>query len=390
MAIMIDTKLNEFPLPVHIQSDCDYYSTLENILNNYYRHICKIENIEGNTRYTVAANIQIIKKSIQYYFNGNISEAQILIKSILKKYLSEPYFVSKFDKSYAFRGMAVLEDRQKKYGYDKIYKDHYKKMNEFPISLFRGRVSDKNLCKEDMLHIPFDSREKVSTQRYSISGIPCLYFSTTTLGCYLELGKPQFESLYLSSYKVDNNSAKLLNFCIFQHTINGVAAGYIEDYEMPQLLNLIEIFPLVIASSFVVDDKKTRNFKTEYLVPQLIMMSINEMGIDAIAYLSTHMKDFYAYPHCVNIAIPMKANSPYNKYSEMLKYFSVTEPICINKCLSGCYESNTKSYINEIYNTSGFTSKIVLDNREYIYADTKFASVDNILVSQPYCRIVTD
>lgn len=382
MAKIIDTRLNEFPLPVHIQSDCDYYYTLENIFNNYYKHICKIDNIEENTRQTVAANIQIIKKSIQHYFSGNISAAQILIKSILEKYLSEPYFVSEFDKSYAFRGMAALKDQQKKFGYDKTYKEHYQKMNEFPISLFRGRVSDKNLCKEDMLHIPFDSREKVSTQRYSISGIPCLYFSTTTLGCYLELGKPQFESLYLSSYKINNKKMKLLNFCIFQHTINGVAAGYLEDYEIPQLLNLIEIFPLVIASSFVVDDEKKRNFKTEYLIPQLIMMSINEMGIEAIAYLSTHMEDFYAYPHCVNIAIPMKANSPYSKYSDILQYFSLTEPICFDKCLSQSFEINTKSYINEIYNQSGFTSKIMVDDQENMYFNTEFAKVDNILVSQ--------
>ena len=39
MAKIIDTRLNECPLPVHIQSDCDYYYTLENIFNNYYKHI---------------------------------------------------------------------------------------------------------------------------------------------------------------------------------------------------------------------------------------------------------------------------------------------------------------------------------------------------------------
>lgn len=57
---------------------------------------------------------------------------------------------------------------QKRFGYDKAYSDQYKKMSKTQISLFRGHMSKEALDKEDVLHIPYNLREKVATQRYSM------------------------------------------------------------------------------------------------------------------------------------------------------------------------------------------------------------------------------
>lgn len=380
--VIIDTQLNDFPLPIHIEKDCHYYVTLENVLNNYLKHVHTINNLSKATCHVVGANIQIIKMIIQQYLNGNISVAKTLIQSILERYLDEPFFVSEFDKSYAFRGLAPLKQQQKKFGYNVEYKERYQKMNEIPISLFRARKSDKKLSSIDMLHIPYDMREKVSTQRYSMPGIPCFYFSTTTLGVYLELGKVSFDSLYLSSYKVKSDKMKLLNLCIFQDTINGASSGYLEDYEVTHVCNLLEIFPLIIASSFVVNNNSERSFKTEYLIPQLIMMAINEMGIEAIAYLSVHMKTPYSYPHCVNIAMLMKTNLTDSRYSESLKYFKLTDPIKFENALSLRSVNLERSYINQIYSSGEINSEIMINDEEQPYPGTDFSQVDDILVSR--------
>ncbi len=383
MSIIIDTRLSKFPLPVQIQNDCDYYQTLSAVFDKYYKHISTICNLDSETVNYVATNIQIIKCAVQDYLRGNICAAKVLIQDLIKEYLDEDFFVSEFDKSYAFRGIAPLKEQQKKFGYSETYRDLYQEMNKAPISMFRGRISKTGLSAKDMLHIPFNLREKVLTERYSMSGIPCLYLATTTLGCYLELGKPQYDALYLSSYKINNQKMKLLNLCITQYTINGAAAGYLNDYEIPHLLNLIKIFPLVIASSFVVSNNASRSFKTEYIIPQLIMMSINELGIESIAYLSVHMSDFYAYPQCVNIAIPMVQSDFSNEYSEQLQYFSLTEPLCFNRCVRNYYCPTRISYINKFYN-SNIHSKIELNKKCIEYVNTVFGKADDIIISQSH------
>lgn len=48
-------------------------------------------------------------------------------------------------------------------------------------------------------------------------------------------------------------------------------------------------------TSFQVKEMK-RNFKSEYIISQLLMQVVNELDIDRIAYLSKKMVDIYAYP----------------------------------------------------------------------------------------------
>ena len=47
--------------------------------------------------------------------------------------------------------------------------------------LFRMRYSDQHYLfdKNEMLHIPYNFRTRISNQRYSISGFPCLYLGSS-------------------------------------------------------------------------------------------------------------------------------------------------------------------------------------------------------------------
>ena len=48
--------------------------------------------------------------------------------------------------------------------------------------LFKARVAEptENIKHEDMLHIPFDCRNIVASQRFSLSGTPCIYLSRSS------------------------------------------------------------------------------------------------------------------------------------------------------------------------------------------------------------------
>lgn len=97
-------------------------------------------------------------------------------------------------------------------------------MQEYPLSFFRARISKEPLTYKDMWHIPFKQRSKVSTERFSMPGIPCLYLATSSYGCWLEMNKPPYDEFWVSSFLPINNKMKILNLCVQQHQINGVCA----------------------------------------------------------------------------------------------------------------------------------------------------------------------
>lgn len=58
--------------------------------------------------------------------------------------------------------------------------------------------------------------------------------------------------LQVASYKLLNDFT-ILSMCISQHVIYGcTGAGYVEEYELNHICNLIEIFPLVCATSLYI------------------------------------------------------------------------------------------------------------------------------------------
>lgn len=98
-----------------------------------------------------------------------------------------------------------------------------------------------------------------------------MYLSATSFGTWLEIGLPEAEYFQVSSFTIEN------------------------EYEKNMVLSSLEIFPLVIATSYHVSEMN-RKFKSEYIISQIIMQVCNELNIDGVAYLSKRMPDFYAYP----------------------------------------------------------------------------------------------
>ena len=154
-----------------------------------------------------------------------------------------------------------------------------------------------------MLHIPLENRGLVSTNRFSMPGIPCIYLATSTYCCWLELNMPSRYMLYASSIQVPTD-IKVLNLALSPNFIETMSVC-LSDKDVYFLEEMLEIFPLVYATSYNILEQN-RSFKSEYIVSHLIMQCMKELGIDAVAYFSKKISDETAYPYAINIAIPVE------------------------------------------------------------------------------------
>lgn len=390
----INIELNDFELPIYCQKDNEYYSTLSKKLEQYLEQIKRKLNGTNKLNNTeiineLKDNINLILKSIDNYYNADFSSAKNNIMNILKKYeKNNNFIVSNINNSYAFRGLEPFPEL-------KLLSENKVKSNnkqEYPLNFFKARDCDNNLFFKDMLHIPLNLREKASTNRFSMPGIPCIYLATTSYCCWLELDMPNKNNFYVSSLKIPTD-LKVLNLCISQRLINGFSI-YDNENQLDLLKQIIVIWPLVCASSFNIV-QKNRDFKSEYIISQLIMQCALEMGIDSIAYLSKKISDYHSYPQCVNLAIPVKKdNSIERNYWEHSLKTQITDPVLFSEFIkrynNGYKSFGRPSYINYeygFYDYSGFENYndlIPMLEKILHYSDSEFSLLDNYLVNQEH------
>ena len=164
--------------------------------------------------------------------------------------------------------------------------------------MFRGRVSNSQLTKNDMFHIPFNKRYLVGNQRFSLTGQPMIYLSSSVFGVANELGFDfdEFDSLKVSSYMFIDT------FRIFDLR-NQVISKFWGDIPLsPNIdLGLIKkeitadyarnyIMKLILSSSCSFERKneiKTSSFCEEYVLPQVLALSLKRHKYDGIVYYSS-------------------------------------------------------------------------------------------------------
>lgn len=377
-----DDNVRGFKLPIKIHTDNCYLPKLEETLNAYYKYLSQNKAFQDKDllKEIDKVNKNIIK-SIKCYYEGKIIDSIELIKTILNYYSKNQFFLSELDKNYAFRSGAPFYDLISENGTDIDYKE----MNECELSFFKARTEDVYERKE-MLHIPLNRRELISTQRFSIPGIPCVYLGTTSYVCWLELNKPNDKSFNVSSYKFNDKGKKLriLNLVIPQELISGIYDKGMDNYKSIRKrlqIDMLRLWPLVCATSFNVNDKN-RSFKSEYIVSQLIMLCLKELKIDGIAYISKKCEDDSNHVHLVNLALPVFDLFDTNKeYGKLCDYLELTRAYNFSSFIeSKSVQNNKKSYVNQIYNNG----KINCNNGIISYNNTQFSHFDNYLVNREH------
>ena len=300
----------------------------------------------------------------------------------------DPFLISELDKSYSFRCLAPFSDL-----HSQEYNEHYKEMMEEKLTFFRIRTKKKDNNEkisqvENMLHLPYNMKEKAGNMRFSSSGLPGLYLSATTYVCAKECNwDRKNEELYASAF-IPNEQGKhfkILNLTISQALINGIynrSMNGCDERRNKLQLSMLKIFPLVIATSFTLENE-INNYKYNYLLSQSLMRVANKHGVDGIAYLSMKGSDEFQFPHGVNLAIPATDISNQKMYSEKCKGFEVSVPVKYTEQK----DDEIKSYINKVfkrytsYGVESFTSKIKVNGKYQYYGETNYGKFDNYLVS---------
>lgn len=383
--MILDIDLRKFSSKTSIDYDHQYYRALKEVLQEYCDYIIGIEKLNLKCKETTKDNCAKIINCIEKYYNADIVEAQNNIFLILKKYINSKFIVSQLDRNYAFRGMAPDELHE---SYVNPDTEIYNEMMKAELYFFKARLTNNYLKREDMLHIPFDKRSIISTQRYSIPGVPCLYLASTSYGAWRELGKPEESNFNVAAYKIPKDLI-ILNLCQEPLFISGSASMMKTDEDVKKVEEFIEIFPLVMATSFTVAEKD-RKFKSEYMVSQLVMQVVKRCEIDGVAYLSKRVRDSFAYPCAVNLAILMPMDMKNNeKYWKRSGEIELTQPVKFSRFLDEkkskekLIRDQCKAYVNKIY-FEHVQAKIDMFGDMVPYIETKFAKFDECLVRQTF------
>lgn len=272
-----------------VNLDNEYYKNLKDELEQYKKFIKNL--IDVKLKYDIyseiSSNCEKILNSVNYYYNGQLNEAIECISNIINsKYLNtNRYLKSSLDESLA--GVR-LTDFIKKYSKN----EKHKKWNRL---FFKARVLDTPFTFLDIdkiFHIPFHRRDLIANQRYSINGLPCLYLGSTAVVCWEELNRPNFEYFYMSNFVVkdsDKISILDLSYGYFDiiNILKDISTADFWCFDAEKMLKeMLVIWPLVAASRYTVK-AKNRTFKSEYIIPQLIMQAILKLKIDGVAYIST-------------------------------------------------------------------------------------------------------
>lgn len=235
-----------------------------------------------------------------------------------------------------------------------------------------------------MLHVPLTKRSLISSNRFSLPGIPCLYIASTTYCCWKELEEPSDMSIVALRVNECGKKLKILNLVITQNLINGVDCNPFQP--MSELaLKMRLFFPLVIATSVSTINRDKCGYNPEYTISHLIMRCLKELNIDGVAYLSTRIDYEFQYPHGVNVAIPIFSESTQQEYGEICCYFEITDPLFFESVKDKAITETlrTKSYINAAF-ADGVTSTIKYGGKCIPYSATTFSNIDNLMVGKSF------
>ena len=273
--------------PIHMDNDSMYYKKLKTIYKSIYYDFSKLE-LKGKSYF-----LEQLKKTsddilsvVDNYYKGNLLDALNIMDDLISDLMDSHYAVSTMNESLAFKDFNSLKNKIN---------------NTNEINLYRARVESNctKIRRENMLHLPFEKRTKLSPNRFGIAGLPCLYLGSSSYCCWLEMNMPADNVFNVSCVVVDQTK-KILNLVMNSSTMNEIYNRIDNKIEKMQSLKL---WLLNTATSFIVEEEN-RKFKSEYIVSQLLMLSCKKKNLYGVAYYTKKVEnDYFAVGYGVNLAV---------------------------------------------------------------------------------------
>jgi hypothetical protein len=292
-------------LPIEQIEFTSFRETLRNKLHDFGKLVEESDNLDEGMQNS--------------HFNADLfkKRTRILINGVLK--CVDEYYQGDLNSSYQALSLFMRESNLKGY----LNKEY-----ELPLNtqFYRLRVSKGNypLSKEELFHIPFQSRGKVKTQRYSIPGLPSLYLSNSIYVAWEEMRRPDFNEI--QAMRLSNTRPLILLDLTTEIFSRNSHLTDNHSYHW-QLLYKTMVFPLLAACSIKVRNTND-TFKPEYIIPQMLLQWVNKNLVDGIMYSSTHI-DLCKKKHVglfYNFVLPVKTFTSEQGYcSHLSSLFKATQ-----------------------------------------------------------------
>jgi hypothetical protein len=197
---------------------------------------------------------------------------------------------------------------------------------------YRMRVSarPRPFSREELFHIPFHLRRLVSSQRFSIEGLPCLYLGYSTYVCWEELLRPSFSSIYVAQFRFRHVAFRVLDLAYVPRFQGQLLLLWLQNGpNAPRLANtlvaLTVLWPLIAACS-VRTSERDAPFKPEYIVPQLLLQWImEETDWHGIRYFSSRVGAPQGILTGANLVLPARRIGLGGHCDVLRGIFDVTE-----------------------------------------------------------------
>lgn len=336
-----------FQFPIEYPADINNFpEALEKKFEEYQQFLHELGCSTEVINKTKIISNRIIE-SINKYYTGRVHAAyQIFIDTMSKYCLNDkPIFIDTINDKTLFRA------RKEKIGQEIDFE------------------------KDDMFHIKFENRTKVRNQRFSISGLPCLYMAESLFACWVEMNRPSLDIFTAASIDI-TKCVNVFDMCKVYDIFVQREKKSIEQYA--SFINIL------IAISFSVRDKQGE-FKPEYIIPQFIMQWIldNKYKISGIKYYCTSIcPDLNNKRLFVNYAFPAKENNS-SGFCKFLEKNFIIKRIVSGRCIQ---YYNKKS--NIFYNNrppQNDESVEISRGLKRNYKNSIFGIYEDVLTIAPEC-----
>lgn len=351
----LQSKLLELPKSWSKEGYSSYYSAIIDIGDKYLKLLEKLDEseIEGSINYLGAVNKRSLISGAQKVYQAVIHTLRIYLDK------GDPYLAyKKFDEYFTFN--ESLENSEQPVFYLEtiaVYPYHYR------IREFNGEVK-----RTGMFHVPFDQRDILRSNRFSISGVPSLYLSNSIYTAYKELGDPDYDHLHVAKFEF--TKSVLTSNSVLDLTYKTSV------YQLANVYRYLASWPLIMAATIKVDNPNA-NFKAEYILPQLVSnwvknnIYIGKEKLLGVKYTSTKFStlDKANYGHFYNTVIFTQQTNDKGYCKYLKDSFLVSEPINFRKEVDRDIKVGTHGQIRSL---SLFGSRVD-------YIDTDFGKLEEIL-----------
>lgn len=253
----------KFAMPLVVKIDNEYYPGIVEKLADL---VFELERCGASDKIVLAVKEyrKKIISSIILYYQGDLVDAQLIVNEMLDEFNDAAPAITDINSSIAFPGGGP---------------------DYSEVQFFRARLSENvvEFSSEDMLHIPFNKRHIVKSERFSIPGLPCLYLGNSSYACWVEMGCPADHRFNVAPILLDNTQ-KVLNLTVsisalyaFNESENTLSESENENY----VISLLKLFVLTLCTSYKVEETN-RNFKSEYILPQMLMRVVAETAENTV------------------------------------------------------------------------------------------------------------